>query len=335
MDEPDDLHELERALLDGIRESVPASDRGGDRTRVAGAALYGPGAEPPCSTTPRAGCAAGHGLLHDRVGGPREQRRGRAPLCARPTRRCSTTAPVRSTSPGPSRLPGHDPVRDVLAGMLAAGRRADRRRPPQGVRPSRPGGDPADLDDRVAPAARARCGVRDRTCPRGSACRRRGPPTRSRSARFGDASANHSTAQGAINAACYTRPPGPAAAAAVRVRGQRSRASASRRRQGGSRPHSAGRPALRYAHADGTDPVGVSRGADRARRPRARAPAGRRCCTCGPCATWATPAPTSSRATAAPPSIRGRFELRPDPGTGARCSSRTGRGHRPSSSTST
>ena len=42
------------------------------------------------------------------------------PPCARPTRRCCTTAPAASTWPGPARSPGHDGVGDVLLGLLAS-----------------------------------------------------------------------------------------------------------------------------------------------------------------------------------------------------------------------
>ena len=90
------------------------------------------------------------------------------------------------------------------AGADGAGRRADRRRPAQGVRAPRPGDHPADVDHRLAPAARGRAG--HRAAP--------GAPARSRLASgrrdavvvcsFGDASANHSTAAGAINTALNT-----------------------------------------------------------------------------------------------------------------------------------
>ena len=99
--------------------------------------------------------------------------------------------------------------RDVLLGLVAAAERADRGRPAQGVRPSRPRDHPADLDDRVA-TCRARS-----VSPSPST---RGPPAR-RAARawpadaiavcsFGDASANHSTALGALNTAACTALPG-------------------------------------------------------------------------------------------------------------------------------
>ena len=61
-------------------------------------------------------------------------------------------------------------------------RRADRRRPAQGLRQRRAGGDPADLDDRLAPAARGRGRIRDRAREEARASNARGRPTRSSSA---------------------------------------------------------------------------------------------------------------------------------------------------------
>ena len=79
-------------------------------------------------------------------------------------------------------VPGHDPRRDVLARAGGGHRRADGRRAPQGVRPPRPGDHPADLDDRVAPAPRARAWPSHRPRRSASACRPPGRPTRSRCA---------------------------------------------------------------------------------------------------------------------------------------------------------
>jgi 2-oxoisovalerate dehydrogenase E1 component len=71
---------------------------------------------------------------------------------------------------------------------------------------------------------------------------------------FGDASINHSTAQGALNTAVLHRAPGAAAAAALRVRGQRPGASACRRRARWVREaYALARPGLRYFAADGCD----------------------------------------------------------------------------------
>ena len=100
-------------------------------------------------------------LLHDRLGGARVERARRARAASRPTRRSSTTARAASTSRGPAR-PGRDGVWDVLLGMAAA---ADE--PIAGGRHKVFGHhdlrrDPADVDDRLAPAAGRRGRVRDR-----------------------------------------------------------------------------------------------------------------------------------------------------------------------------
>ena len=92
---------------------------------------------------------------------PRGQRRGRGRAAARPTRRCCTTAPAASSWPGPRRCPAR-PGAATCCSAGRRGRRADRGRPPQGVRPPRARDHPADLDHRLAPAARGRRGVRHR-----------------------------------------------------------------------------------------------------------------------------------------------------------------------------
>ena len=79
-------------------------------------------------------------------------------------------------------------------------RRTDRRRPAQGLRPPRAARDPADLDDRVASAARGR----PRLLRRAGGEARTGHAVAARRlvvASFGDASVNHSTAAGALNTA--------------------------------------------------------------------------------------------------------------------------------------
>ena len=97
---------------------------------------------------------------------------------------------------------------------------------------------------------------------------------------FGDASANHSTAVGAINTAGLLHLPGPAAAAAAGLRGQRPRHQrAAPRRAGSSRGSPAGR-GLRYFHADGADLAGVYDAARAGGRLRPGPAASRRSCTC-------------------------------------------------------
>ena len=73
---------------------------------------------------------------------------------------------------------------------------------------------------------------------------------------FGDASANHSTAQGAINAACYTAHSG-LPVPLLFVCEDNGRGISVPTPTGWIEATFAGRPALRYAQVDGTDPVGV------------------------------------------------------------------------------
>ena len=110
---------------------------------------------------------------------------------------------------------GRDGVPRRPARRHRGARRADRRRPAQGVRPRRPGDHPADLDDRVASAPRGRRRVRDRARAASSASRARGRPTPIVVCSFGDASLNHATAQAALNSDRARASPGPAAAAAA------------------------------------------------------------------------------------------------------------------------
>ncbi len=99
---------------------------------------------------------------------------------------------------------GLDPDPRRAARADGSGRRADRRRPAQGVRPPRAGRHPADLDHRLPPATRGRAGHRPAA---GRPARARAPSGRTDAivvCSFGDASANHSTAAGAINTALNT-----------------------------------------------------------------------------------------------------------------------------------
>ena len=100
------------------------------------------------------------GLLHDRLVGSREQRRGRRGAAIHRSR--AAALPLRRVLPRP-RPPG----RWLRSGPRRAARprrrdhRTDRRRTAQGVRPPRPRDHPADLHDRLAPAARGRDRVRN------------------------------------------------------------------------------------------------------------------------------------------------------------------------------
>ena len=117
-------------------------------------------------------------------------------------------------------------------------------------------------------------------------------------ASLGDASINHSTAVGALNAAghaVHTRLPLPLLVV-VEDNGW-----------GISVPSPPGwveaalssRPGFTYLQADGSDPAGALATAREAADRRPRDAASRRSCTCGPCGSSAMPAPTPSSATAA------------------------------------
>ena len=135
----------------------PARQRPVDRAGP-GAVRRAAGQPPPRSGSPVA-ARARRRVLHHRLSRSRGQRRRRRRAAAYRSR--AAALPVRRLLPGPRR-----------AGEPAAGRRdrraarprrrggrADRRRPAQGLRSSGTARDPADLDDRLAPAARGRPGV--------------------------------------------------------------------------------------------------------------------------------------------------------------------------------
>ena len=106
----------------------------------------------------RRAAAPGARVLHDRLGRARGQRAGGAGAAT--DRPGAAALPVgrllRGPGPAGARLDA-GPRRP--AGPAGAGRRADRRRPAQGVRASGPGDHPADVDDRLPPAARGRAGA--------------------------------------------------------------------------------------------------------------------------------------------------------------------------------
>ena len=143
--------------------------------------LRGPGREPAAGPHGPVDAAAGPRLLHDRLGRARGQRRGRRGAAA--DRPGAAALPVRRVlpAPAPRQVPGIDPVRDVLLGVAASADEpiAGGRHKVFGRR--RAGHHPADLDDRLAPAAGARCRARLRPGGASSACPARGPATRWRS----------------------------------------------------------------------------------------------------------------------------------------------------------
>ena len=139
-------------------------------------------------------------------------------------------------------VPGTTPIADVLSGVAAVDQRPHLRWSTQGLRPPRPLGDPADLHDRVAPAACVRARLLARPSVRARTSRRRGPPDAVVVASFGDASVNHSTLVGALNATAYCTSRRAAGTAAAGLRGQRLRDQhADALRLGRARPCRAGR----------------------------------------------------------------------------------------------
>ena len=240
---PDDLDPLEQHLLAAFETLAPPAGAPSPADPRRRGALARADREPALRSR---GALAPEGealLLLDRLGRAREQRGGRA--CAAPHGSRAPPLPLRRllSRPRGADGPGRRPRRD--AGRRRRDRRADRRRPAQGVRQPRAGRDPADLDDRLAPAARDGGGDRDRPGAQArrrvllARRRRRGLQLRRRVAEPRDrpGGAQH---DGACRASASSR------AAALRLRGQRDRDQrAVARRVGRERALEPGRPPLR------------------------------------------------------------------------------------------
>ena len=157
--------------------------------------------------------------------------------------RCCITGRVRSMWPARGRSASVNPVRDVLQSLMGS---ADE--PIAGGRHKvfghqGPVGDSADVDDRVAPAARCGVGDRDPPSPSARGCQPHGRRMRLWCARFGDASVNHSTATGADqhrDQYGLPRDPGTRSSSSARTTAGASRY---RRRAAGSRRRTAHAPA--------------------------------------------------------------------------------------------
>ena len=215
MDEPDDLHELERALLDGIRESVPASDPVATAPEWLAPLYTAQVQSRVLDHTAR--WLRGSGKGYYTIGSAGHESNGAVAAALRPTD--PALLHYRSGafySARAQQLPGHDPVRDVLAGVLAlAGE------PIAGGRHKVFG----HHDLAVIPQTSTIASHLPRALGVAFAIRRARrlgvpsawPADAIAVCSFGDASANHSTAQGAINAACYTRPQRTGGAVAVRM----------------------------------------------------------------------------------------------------------------------
>ncbi len=202
------------------RAARAARARPGGRAPGARGDLAGAGREPPVRLRRAPPPADGPQLLHDRLGGPREQRL-RRPRPA-PHRPRAPPLPLRRVLPRARRAGGaRRRARHHARGHRGADR-ADRGRPAQGVRPRGAGGDPADLDDRVASPPRVRCRVRDRA---GEEARRRLSVAvrRRRRLQLRRRVAQPRDGAGGAEQRGAHRAPGPAAAAAPPLRGQRPR----------------------------------------------------------------------------------------------------------------
>ena len=249
----------------------------------------------PAARHPRpADARARPGLLHDRVGRTRVNAVVAAGPAGRRIPHCCTTGLARSTWRARCRPVGSS--RTASATCCSASPRARGRpgvgRAAQGVRRTRPGDHPADLDHRVAPAAGRRRGVRDRP---GAADRRRYPlaaTTLSWSRSFGDAEPEPLHRRRRAQHGRLLRAPGLRAPAAVRVRGQRLRHLGAHAVRLGRRGRAASghRVPSPPTASDSVELAAGRRGRRRARPSRA---AGRCSCTCARSDIWATPAPTS------------------------------------------
>ena len=195
----DDLDPLEQHLLAALVALEPP-DTAGSAEPFSRGALEG--ADRESQLRPRGAVAAEGGpqLLHDRLGGPREQCRRRTG----PPPDGSRVAPLplgrllpRPSRSGWSRRRARHHVRGHRCD-----RRADRGRAPQGLRPSRARRDPADVHHCISsPPSRRRCD-RDRSGPE---ARRQctWPSDAIVVCSFGDASLNHATAQAALNTTAH------------------------------------------------------------------------------------------------------------------------------------
>jgi 2-oxoisovalerate dehydrogenase E1 component len=254
MDEPDDLHELERALLDGIRATALPTEP----TSIAPdwlASLYTAQVQSRVLDH-TARWLRGTGKGYYTIGSAGHESNGAVAAALRPTDpallhyRSGAFYCARAQQKA-----GHDPVRDVLAGILALAAE-----PIAGGRHKVFG----HHDLAVIPQTSTIASHLPRALGVAFAigrARRLGvastwPADAIAVCSFGDASANHSTAQGAINAACYTAHSGLPVPLLFLCE-DNGRGISVPTPSGWIEASFAGRPSLRYAQVDGTDPVGV------------------------------------------------------------------------------
>ncbi len=199
---PDDLHDLERALLSGLGDLVAARDATASVVAQHFAGIFTAQVQSRCvDHTARWLRTQGHGFYT--IGSSGHESNAAVAAALRPT----DPALLHYRSGGfycarAQQVPGHNPVRDVLAGMLALVEE-----PIAGGRHKVFG----HVDLAVIPQTSTIASQLPRALGVAFAigrARRLGIATRWPSdaiavCSFGDASANHSTAQGAINAASF------------------------------------------------------------------------------------------------------------------------------------
>ena len=205
----------------------------------------GPGRAVPARRGPR--------LLHDRLRRARGQRGGRGGPAPHRIPRCSTTAPAPSTWPAPRRYQAPSRCGTSCSGWSPPARSRSRaavtrssgttpwpssRRPPRSRRTCRA---PSGIAFSIGRAAKL--GVPSPW-----------PADAITVASFGDASTSHSTATGAINAACRTAYQGLPMPLLL-VCEDNGLGISVRTPDGWVAAAHSGRPALRYFSADGCDPV--------------------------------------------------------------------------------
>ena len=305
---PDDLDDLERALLDAIeRLPVPPTGQRSSGPLAPGSSLTAPSLDDVFEAQldsrhldHAARWLRAQGVGFYTIGSSGHEANALVADVLRPT----DPALLHYRSGGfylarARQVPGHDGVRDILLGLLAsadepiAGGRhkvfghADLAVVPQTSTIA--SHLPRAMGVAFAIGRAARLGLETRWAPEAIAI-----------ASFGDASLNHSTAQGALNAASYTAHQGMADAAAAACARTTAGGSACRRRRRGSRPRCRGARACAtsWPTAAIRSPSTTSPRSSPSTCGHGGAPPS---CTCAPCGSVGTPGPTSSRRTGAPP----------------------------------
>lgn len=255
---PDDLHDLERALLGAIGElsTTERSDRAAQHAALLLGLFDAQVQSRVIDHAARWLRTLGHGYYT--IGSAGHESNAAVAAALRPT----DPALLHYRSGGfycarSQQVPGHDPVRDVLAGMLAL---ADE--PIAGGRHKVFGHTALSIMPQTSTIASHLPRALGVAFAIGRARRLKGPIRTAwpddaiAVCSFGDASANHSTAQGAINAACYTAH-GGLPVPLLLVCEDNGWGISVPTPSGWIEASLSGRHGLRYLQVDGTDPIGV------------------------------------------------------------------------------